>query len=73
MRRQIDIALRRDSALEPKAAADLLAIDEVHLSAAEVGAPAPDFTLPEPGKQPVTLSRYRGERGVALFFFYGDG
>ncbi len=69
----IDIALRRDSVLEPGAAADLPAIDEAHLGAAEVGASAPDFTLPEPGKKPVTLSRYRGERGVALFFFYGDG
>ena len=35
----------------------------------EVGAPAPDFTLNDYNKQPVTLSSFRGERNVLLVFY----
>ncbi|MEV8439067.1 peroxiredoxin [Actinosynnema sp. NPDC051121] len=35
----------------------------------EVGAPAPDFTLDDYNKQPVTLSSFRGERNVLLVFY----
>jgi peroxiredoxin Q/BCP len=36
----------------------------------QVGAPAPDFTLPDAGGQPWRLADLRGQR-VALFFFRG--
>ncbi|QQQ77798.1 peroxiredoxin [Saccharothrix sp. 6-C] len=35
----------------------------------EVGAQAPDFTLDDYNKQPVTLSSFRGERNVLLVFY----
>ncbi|KOX20231.1 peroxiredoxin [Saccharothrix sp. NRRL B-16348] len=35
----------------------------------EVGAQAPDFTLNDYNKQPVTLSSFRGERNVLLVFY----
>ncbi|GAB2970712.1 peroxiredoxin [Saccharothrix stipae] len=35
----------------------------------EVGALAPDFTLNDYNKQPVTLSSFRGERNVLLVFY----
>ncbi|WP_199443373.1 peroxiredoxin [Umezawaea beigongshangensis] len=37
--------------------------------AVQVGAPAPDFTLPDTDKQPVTLSAFRGKKNVLLVFF----
>ena len=35
----------------------------------EVGQPAPDFTLVDTENNPVTLSAFKGNRNVALFFF----
>ncbi|GAA0258884.1 peroxiredoxin [Saccharothrix mutabilis subsp. mutabilis] len=35
----------------------------------EVGSQAPDFTLNDYNKQPVTLSSFRGERNVLLVFY----
>ncbi|ONI87294.1 peroxiredoxin [Saccharothrix sp. ALI-22-I] len=35
----------------------------------QVGAEAPDFTLNDYNKQPVTLSSFRGERNVLLVFY----
>ncbi|MDT8915373.1 peroxiredoxin [Amycolatopsis sp. PS_44_ISF1] len=35
----------------------------------EVGSPAPDFTLNDYDKQPVTLSSFKGEKPVLLVFF----
>ena len=35
----------------------------------EVGAEAPDFTLNDYNKQPVTLSSFRGQRNVLLVFY----
>ncbi|MEU4670730.1 peroxiredoxin [Amycolatopsis sp. NPDC023774] len=35
----------------------------------EVGTPAPDFTLNDYNKQPVTLSSFKGEKPVLLVFF----
>ncbi|MGW6446867.1 peroxiredoxin [Lentzea sp. NPDC055074] len=37
--------------------------------AVEVGAQAPDFTLNDYNKQPVTLSSFRGSRSVLLVFY----
>ncbi|WP_328607560.1 peroxiredoxin [Amycolatopsis sp. NBC_00345] len=37
--------------------------------AVEVGSPAPDFTLNDYNKQPVTLSSFKGEKPVLLVFF----
>ena len=37
-------------------------------SAVEVGAPAPDFTLPNQDREPVTLSSLRGRHVVLAFF-----
>ncbi len=33
------------------------------------GQPAPDFTLPSTGSEPVTLSSYRGHKHVVLVFY----
>ncbi len=33
------------------------------------GDPAPDFTLPDQNREPVTLSDYRGESNVVLAFY----
>ena len=35
---------------------------------ADVGQPAPDFTLIDHDKQEVTLSQYRGEKNIVLSF-----
>ncbi|MEW2502352.1 MULTISPECIES: peroxiredoxin [unclassified Amycolatopsis] len=37
--------------------------------AVEVGTPAPDFTLNDYNKQPVTLSSFKGDKPVLLVFF----
>ncbi|MBP2331207.1 peroxiredoxin [Kibdelosporangium banguiense] len=37
--------------------------------AVEVGSKAPDFTLNDYNKQPVTLSSYQGEKNVLLVFY----
>ncbi|MFC4454565.1 peroxiredoxin [Deinococcus sonorensis] len=37
-----------------------------------LGQPAPDFTLPSTGGEPVTLSSYRGHRTVVLVFYPMD-
>jgi peroxiredoxin len=37
--------------------------------APEVGSTAPDFTLQDQNKQEVTLSSFRGDRGVLLVFY----
>ena len=37
--------------------------------AAEVGQPAPDFTLVDHNKKPVTLSSFRGNKNVVVCFF----
>ncbi|HAN46106.1 MAG TPA: peroxiredoxin [Cyanobacteria bacterium UBA8156] len=36
------------------------------------GTPAPDFTLPDGNGQPVTLSTFRGQKNVVLFFYPKD-
>lgn len=36
-----------------------------------VGQPAPDFTLPDAARRPVTLSDYRGKQPVVLVFYRG--
>lgn len=35
----------------------------------KVGATAPDFTLPDQNRQPVTLSSFRGKKNVVLAFY----
>jgi cytochrome oxidase Cu insertion factor (SCO1/SenC/PrrC family) len=35
----------------------------------KVGAVAPDFTLPDHNRQPVTLSSFRGKKNVVLAFY----
>lgn len=35
----------------------------------EIGQVAPDFTLPDQNKQPVTLSDFRGRKNVVLIFY----
>jgi cytochrome oxidase Cu insertion factor (SCO1/SenC/PrrC family) len=35
----------------------------------KVGAEAPDFTLPDHNRQPVTLSSFRGKKNVVLAFY----
>ena len=34
----------------------------------DIGQPAPDFTLPAPNGETVTLSQYRGQKNVILSF-----
>lgn len=34
----------------------------------EVGAPAPDFTLPSSAGDPITLSSFQGKKNVVIFF-----
>jgi peroxiredoxin len=36
-----------------------------------LNAPAPDFTLPDPAGEPVSLSDHRGHRNVLLVFNRG--
>ncbi len=36
---------------------------------ADVGQPAPDFTLVDHNRQQVTLSQFRGKKNVVLSFF----
>lgn len=38
-----------------------------------VGEPAPGFTLPAASGEQVSLSEYRGERPVLLYFHMADG
>ena len=38
----------------------------------EVGAPAPDFTLPDQAGQPVSLKDYKGKNAVVLYFYPKD-
>jgi hypothetical protein len=40
-------------------------------TALRVGAPAPDFTLPDASGRPVTLADYRGRKAVVLVFYRG--
>lgn len=35
----------------------------------DLGDPAPDFTLPDQNGNPVTLSQFRGEKNIVLFFY----
>ena len=37
--------------------------------ALEVGSEAPDFTLQDQNKQPVTLSSFRGDKAVLVVFY----
>ena len=39
----------------------------------QAGAPAPLFSLPDADMEPVKLSRFRGRKNVALFFYPRDG
>ncbi len=41
-------------------------------AAVGVGDPAPDFTLPADNGETITLSRYRGEKVVVLYFYPRD-
>ncbi len=41
-------------------------------SKVEVGAPAPDFTLPNQEGQPVSLEDYKGKSAVVLYFYPKD-
>ena len=38
----------------------------------EIGAPAPDFTLPDAQGKPVKLSDYKGKSAVVLYFYPKD-
>jgi peroxiredoxin len=38
---------------------------------AQLGAEAPDFTLPTPAGEKITLSDYRGDKNVVLVFLRG--
>jgi AhpC/TSA family len=40
-------------------------------AAVRVGAPAPDFTLPDAEGRPVTLAEFRGKKPVVLVFYRG--
>lgn len=35
----------------------------------KVGDPAPDFTLPDQNRQPVSLSSFKGKKNVVLAFY----
>ena len=37
----------------------------------KVGAPAPDFALPDVSGRPVSLTYYRGQRHIVLVFYIG--
>ena len=40
-------------------------------AAVRVGAPAPDFTLPDAEGRPVSLAKFRGKKPVVLVFYRG--
>ena len=41
-------------------------------TAVQEGQPAPDFTLPSTTGEPVSLSQFRGNKNVVLFFYVRD-
>ncbi|MEX2607309.1 MAG: redoxin domain-containing protein, partial [Kiritimatiellia bacterium] len=47
-------------------------LDPDTFATAEVGKPAPDFTLPDTEGQPWKLSDLRGEKAVALIWIFAD-
>lgn len=59
---------KADKALGPKDGHDLPAVD---LARIKVGEIAPDFTLEDHNGSAVTLSDYRGKKGVILVFYRG--
>ena len=68
----IDTALRRATGVDPRALADLLAIEDESIASALPGQAAPTFTLPDAIGKEVGPHDYR-DRVVALMFVYGDG
>jgi len=50
---------------------DGLDLPGTDLERVSAGAPAPDFTAASLAGDPVTLSSFRGERNVVLFFYRG--
>jgi cytochrome oxidase Cu insertion factor (SCO1/SenC/PrrC family) len=50
-----------------------LPTQQVASSIPAVGAPAPDFSLPSAWGDPITLSRYRGDKNIVLLFYRTSG
>ena len=63
------VLLLAGAALGPKDGRELPPAD---LNRVQVGKPAPDFTLQDPGGRHITLSDYRGRQRVVLVFYRGQ-
>jgi hypothetical protein len=63
---------RKGEALPEKVRENLGGFDLQRLDTAEVGMPAPDFTLTDALGQSYRLSDFRGKKAVVLLFIYGD-
>ncbi len=73
VRKHIGYAIGRQLAgVRPEVVRDLILWDGKLINTAQVGRPAPDFSLKSLTGETVRLSQYRGRRAVVLVFIYGD-
>lgn len=73
VRSHMTFALARDE--DPQVSAmqkTLLEYDLTRQNSAQVGKPAPDFTLADPLGKIHSLSSFKGKKAVVLVFIYGD-
>ncbi len=73
VKKHIGYALERgNQGLEESVIDDLLNWDADTIDSAEIGKPAPDFTMLTGDGERVRLSDYRGKKAVVVVFVYGD-
>ncbi len=73
VRAHMAFALERDDKPRPtEIQKALLDYNLKSLNTAQVGKPAPDFTLSDPLGKSYRLSQFRGRKAVVLVFIYGD-
>jgi len=73
VRSHMAFALERDDKPRPtEIQKTLLDYNLKSLNTAQVGKPAPDFTLSDPLGKSYRLSQFRGRKAVVLAFIYGD-
>jgi len=63
---------RQDHPIDPSIVDQFTHWDPANIASAQVGEPAPDFTLKTIDGQEISLSDFRGQQAVVLVFIYGD-